>query len=177
MKKCILAGALSLNLFAVGGCAVDEITDYRNETLESFWASRSLNNERFKPYQLDGIHVSLDLPHEGYEHHNVSLALVAPSTGATIEVLRLQIRNLGFLRLETVGEIKVDSQIKDTTLFEAERVIAKNVGVEKLKQAAKAGGGNVEAILSIRIRRNGAAVEKDIVFPFERKVRKYLHMR
>lgn len=156
---------------------MDKVTDYKNQTLESFWTSFSLNDERFKPYQVDGVLVSLAWPQAGYQHYDASLALVAPSTGVHVEVLRLEIRNLGVLPLRQLGEIQVDQQIEGRALYRADRVIAVKVEAEKLKQVAAANGGKLEAILSVRVSKNGSSTERELVIPFEEKVRKYAPMR
>jgi hypothetical protein len=177
MKHRIFAAILSLGIFTSAGCEMDKVTDYKNQTLESFWASYSLNDERLKPYQVDGVLVSLAWPQAGYQHYDASLALIAPSSGAEIEVLRLEVRNLGALPLRAIGEIKVDQQIEGRALYRADRVIAVKIEAERLKQIAAANGGKLEAVLSVRVRRNGASTEKVIVIPFEEKVRKYAPMR
>jgi hypothetical protein len=177
MKPHYFIAVILLGLFTAVGCDMDKIIDYKNQTLESFWDSYSLNDERFKPYQVNGVLVSLALPQAGYQHYDASLALIAPSSGATIEVLRLEIRNLGALPLRQGGEIKVDQQIEGRTLYRADRVIAAKIESEKLKQVATTNGGKLEAILSVRVRNNGSSVEHELVISFEEKVRKYAPMR
>lgn len=177
MKRNILIAVLSLAFFAEAGCAMDKVTDYRNQALESFWASYSLNDERLKPYQVDGVLVSLALPQAGYQHYDASLALIAPSSETSIEVLRLEIRNLGAVPLQPVDETKVDQRIEGRALFRADRMIAVNIEAEKLKQVAAMGGGKIEVVLSVRVRKNGNSVERELVIPFEEKVRKYAPLR
>ena len=177
MKRRIIAAVLSLCLFTVAGCEMDKVTDYKNQTLESFWGSYSLNDERFKPYRVDGVLVSVALPQMDYRHYGASLALVASSPDVSVEVLRLSIRNIGDLPLRPVGEIKVDQPVEGRALFEAERIIAIKIEAEKLKQVATTGGGKLEAVLFVRVRKGGGAVERELVIPFEEKVRKYLPMR
>ena len=177
MKPRYFIAVLLLGLFTATGCEMDKIIDYRNQTLESFWDSYSLSDERFKSYQVDGVLVSLALPQAGYQHYDASLALVAPSSGTSIEVLQLEIRNLGALPLRPVGEIKVDQQIEGRTLYRADRVIATKIEAEKLKQVATTNVGKLEAILSVRVRNDGGSVEHKLVIPFEEKVRRYAPMR
>jgi len=177
MKTRIFAVVFSLGLITVSGCEMDKVTDYKNQTLESFWGSYSLNDERFKPYRVDGVLVSVALPQMDYQHYGASLALVASSSDVSVEVLRLSIGNIGNLPLRPVGEIKVDQPVEDRALFEAERIIAIKIEAEKLKQIATNNGGKIEAVLYIRVRNEGNSIEQKLVIPFEEKVRKYIPMR
>jgi len=176
-KRGCVAVILYVCLFVTAGCEVDKVTDYTNQTLESFWEVRSLDDPRLKPYQVDDVLVSLAWPHAGFLHYDASLSLVAASPNAEVEVLSLQISNLGVVPVEAVGVIKVNQKSDGQALYQAERVIALKIDAERMKRAAAISDGQLKARVAVRVRRGDVVSEKEVNFAFEERVRKYLPLR
>lgn len=179
MKPCIVVAILSLTFVTAASCNdMNSVVDYKNQTLESFWTSYSLEDRSFSPYRAGGILVLMGWPQAGYQHYDAALAVVAPSPGAEVEVLRLEVRHLGLVPLQDAGEvIKIDRKVEGRALYRADRKIALMIDAEKLAQAVAASGGKLETVLSVRIHQGGVEVSRDIAYSFDRKVRKYLPIR